>query len=409
MVRLKRYMLCFLLFLLVFAFNMVLKAESDITDSGGDDQLRWSGYFENQLFTQLLPDNSDLLLLDYNKLRLDMAFKVSENLTFNGDIIFRTYHGTTNINVLDFVPEKLRQQIPPEMTSEFNISFEDNYYINDAYITIYLNRISIRIGKQQLPWGTGYTWNPTDNFNRKDQLDPTYEKEGVNAVKIEVPLGLDGFITAIASNRDGVDNPNYAFKIKKNILGFDISASYQFFKEPNTDMNDFLPVIQKRQIFGFDFTGQIFDIGIWGEGTYNWPDQNNFYNKNYGEYLLGADYTFNGGLYMMMEYLHRDRGIDNPDNYDVGEYLRLLFGEVTNIGSDYLSIGATYPLTDLISFQLFSIVNLKDSSWVMVPWLVWDAGENFEISVAGNIFLGNTSTEYGEYPGGGMVRFRIYF
>lgn len=388
----------FLIFIPVF-----LSAQED------EKGLQWSGYFENQVFFEFMPEGKDLILLDYNKLRLDMAYEVSSSLTFNADIIFRTYHGTTSFNVVDFIPKDYGFEIPPEFEQFLVFNFEDNYYINDAYVTFYLGQTLIRIGKQQLPWGTGYTWNPTDNFNTKDQLDPTYEKEGVNAIKIEIPWGLDGFFQVIAYNRQGVDKPNYTAKIKKNFGGFDISTSYHYYQENNIDLETMENVEQKRHILGFDFTGQIFEVGIWGEGTYNWPDENDFYNKEYGEYLVGMDYTFGNELYLMAEYLHRDRGIEDPNNYSIGDFIRLMYGEITNIGTDYLAIGMNYPISEFINIQTYSIINIQDESWILIPWIVWDAAENCEISVASNLFFGPNNTEYGEYPPGFMARVRLYF
>ncbi len=392
------------LFLLI-AMGMLLPCVAHAQD----DSLQWSGYFENQAFVQYSNITEELLFTDYNKLRLDMGFEVSRSLTFNADIIFRTYHGTTSYDILDFLPEAIGSQIPGELAPQLVFAFEDDYYINDAYITLYLDGLTIRVGKQQLPWGTGYTWNPTDQFNVKDQLDPTYEKEGVNALKIEIPLGLDGNITAIAANRDNIEDLNYAFKIKKNFFGFDISASYQYFNELNLEMATFTQVEQRRHIIGADFTGQIFDIGFWGEGTYNIPEEGNIYDEEYGEYLLGMDYTFEGGLYIMAEYLHRDRGVRNKADYQLDDFLRMLYAEITNIGTDYLSLGTSYPVTDLITFQVYSIANLQDGSWVVIPWISWDAATNLEISMAGNMFIGENGSEYGEYPSGGFVRIRVYF
>jgi hypothetical protein len=195
----------------------------------------------------------------------------------------------------------------------------------------------------------------------------------------------------------------------KNIAGFDISVSYQLLSELNADMTTLLSLEQNRQIAGFDFTGQIFDIGVWGEGIYNWPDEANMFNNEWIEYILGADYTFENGLYVMAEYLHNGRGIKDSGNYSAGDFLQLFFGEISNIGTDYLSTGLQYPLSDLITLQLFTIWNLRDSSWVAVPWLTFDAAENLEVHIAGNLFLGDDGTEYGEYPVGGFVRVRIYF
>ncbi len=59
----------------------------------------------------------------------------------------------------------------------FSGYYENRFFpqeIKDEFIFLDYNklRLNIRVGKQQLPWGTGYAWNPTDIFNAKDILDP---------------------------------------------------------------------------------------------------------------------------------------------------------------------------------------------------------------------------------------------
>jgi len=376
-----------------------------------DEKLVWSGYFENQAFFQYRKNSDDIGILDYNKLRIDMSFKASQSVTFNADIIFSTYHGATSFNLVNYLPENIYNQIPQEMLPFLTLDFEDDYYVNDAYLSLYLDGLSIRIGKQQLPWGTGYTWNPTDNFHKKNQLDPTYEKVGVNALKVEIPWGLDGSVTAVAVNKEEVEKFSYAARVKKNILGFDISLSYQYLYEPRIDVASLMTNTENRQLVGFAFTGQLFDVGVWGEGTYSRVDgeYHILSDKEYGEYLLGMDYTFEGGLYLVGEYLHRDQGVKDPEKYFYGDYLRMLYGEITNIGTDYLMLGASYPITDLLTIQTYSIINMQDSSWIIIPWLSYDAGQNLEIMAALNYFFGDAGTEYGEYGSGGLLRFRVYF
>jgi hypothetical protein len=404
----KKLNIFFLSFSMLIVFFSVYSSAQDFSLKE-DEALVWSGYFENQAFLQYRKDADDIAILDYNKLRIDMSFKASKTVTFNADIIFSTYHGATSFNLVNYLPENIFDQIPQEIAPYLTLDFEDDFYVNDAYLTVYLKGLSIRVGKQQIPWGTGYTWNPTDNFHRKDQLDPTYEKVGVNALKIEIPWGLDGSITAVAVNKEEVENFSYALKVKKNILGFDISASYQYLHEPRIDIMTLEPEEEMRQVAGFDFTGQLFDVGVWGEGTYSWPDKDSILNEEYGEYLLGMDYTFEGGLYLIGEYLHRDHGVKEKDKYFYEDFLRMIFGEITNIGTDYLMLGASYPITDLLTIQTYSIINLQDSSWIIIPWISYDAGQNLEIMGALNYFFGDDGTEYGEFGSGGFLRFRVYF
>jgi hypothetical protein len=397
----------FIAFLLILANSAALFAGEEKSEENGGILL--SGYFENQGFLRYSKSREKLTLLDYNKLRLDIKTEVSSNLTFNADIIFMTYHGTTTYNLLEFLPSSIASTVQDNMADRFAASLEDTYYLNDAYLTIYLDGLSVRIGKQQIPFGTGYTWNPTDNFQDKNQLDPAYEKRGVNAMTIDIPWGPEGSLTAITAIKENVENPSFALRLKNNIAGFDISGSWQFISENNINPDSFISIALGRNVFGFDFTGELFTLGFWGEGTFNIPNEGSFQKKNYTEYLIGLDYTFQNGIYVMSEYLHRSEGVSSSVQYNLFDYLRLFSGEITNIGTDYLVCGMNYPFTDYIKVQLYSIINIKDQSCILIPWLVWDAADNLEINLSLNIFAGEDGTEYGEYPHSALLRFRVYF
>jgi hypothetical protein len=396
-----------LVFLLIFANLPALSADDEKPE--GDEGIQWSGYFENQGFLRYSKSQEKLSLLDYNKLRLDIKTGISSSLTFNADIIFMTYHGATNFNLLEFLPASIASTVPDYMKDSLITSMEDNYYLNDAYLTIYLDWASIRIGKQQIPWGTGYTWNPTDNFHEKNQLDPTYEKTGVNAMTIDIPWGPDGSLTAVAAMKQNVEEPNFAIRLKKNIAGYDISGSWQYINENKLNPDSLESSVKNRAVFGFDFTGELFTLGFWGEGTYNIPAAGSIETGNYTEFVLGLDYTFQNELYVISEYLHRSEGVPSSLNYALSDFLKLFYGEITSIGTDYLLCGMNYPITDYIKIQLYSIINLRDESCILIPWFVWDAADNLEIDFSLDLFIGKEGTEYGEYPHSALLRFRAYF
>ncbi len=147
------------------------------------NNLKLKGYYENAF--QFL-DKKGEILLDYNKLRLDMDAKADKKFTFNSDIIFNTYHGATTISFLDYIPNKVindylasTDQFIDVIEPFFEYNYENQIFIDNIYLSYYSDHFNFRIGKQQLPWGSGYIWNPTNIFHKKNPLDPTYELIGV--------------------------------------------------------------------------------------------------------------------------------------------------------------------------------------------------------------------------------------
>jgi len=365
--------------------------------------LEFSGYYENQLSMEYL--NSKTILQDYNKLRLDLNAKISESISFNGDYIYRTYHGKKKYSMLDWVPEKFASQILDSLRSYYDFKYKNDNYLDNAYVTLYFKWATIRVGKQQLPWGTGYAWNPTDAFNRKNIMDPTYEVPGVNALKVEIPFSSEGSLTGIFGPENEFKNSTKAVKIKDNFGMFDVSITFSEIEWQMYDYINFVQSTERRRLYGVDFSGQLFSLGIWGEGAYN----NMEISKDYGQYLLGIDYTFESGLYLIAEYLRNELGESKKERYGLNDWLKFFSGEKRSVGRDMLFTGFLYPLTDLLEYSNYFIMNLDDGSFIINPWFTYSLAENTQLVFSGYICLGKKNTEYGEFPNSAFVRVRVYF
>lgn len=406
-----------------------------------------SGYFENQFFPLLLDHKSDrqnitekLFLQDYNKLRLDLNSEVTENVHFSGDIVLQTYHGVIQLNLLDFIPVKVADQYlnslgfgPADWDifyAALNMPNEDQYFLDNAHLTYYSKYLNIRIGKQQLPWGTGYTWNPTDIFNQKNMVDPTYEKPGVNALKIEIPYSMNGMLTAVGVFGEDAETSTKAFKLRQLVGGLEVSLSYMT-KDEKYISSPFNPVIykQNRQMVGFDFSGALGSIGIWGEFAYNYymdmdyknydllysgvfefPDNLRLFDRNdYQQYLLGADYTFENGLYFITEYYHNGLGKSAMTQYSFDNWLRLMGPDGENLGKEYFFIGQSYPFWELLNWSNYLIYNASDKSLIFFPWFTYSLNNETELIFSGYMPFGKELSEFGSFGSGGFLRLRYYF
>ena len=387
--------------------GMIANAQDSLMMASGFDI---SGYYENRFFPQEI--DGKVILQDYNKLRLNFASEVSKQITFNANANFQTYHGQTSYNLLDFMPNTVVDAYVnasglnlEDILPSFDYSVDNTIFLDNAYLSIYTKHANIRIGKQQLPWGTGYAWNPTDIFNVKDILDPTYEKVGVNAFKAELPFLQMGMLTGILSVGDDWENSTKAIKAKYYVAGFDLSASYAEKRQASTDYYTFQETDYKRQMLGADFSGSIAGMGIWGEAAYNFMES----SKEYGQYLAGADYTFMNGLYFMVEYYRNGLGESTSDTYSFAQWMRMLGSEAENLGKDYLYIGQLYAIGELVNWSNYFMINLNDGSGMVFPWFDFSLNDNTTLILVGYIPFGKKGTEYGEFGMGGFARARIYF
>jgi hypothetical protein len=373
-------------------------------------KLEFSGYFENQLFPQKI--KGEIKITDYNKLRLNLFSEVSDNVNFSADYVYRTYHGATSYNAFDFMPQSTVNSYAAmfgvnqdSLRPLFKIDQKDENFLDNAYVTIYTDNFNLRIGKQQLPWGSGYTWNPTDVFHDKNVIDPTYEKTGVNALKLEIPYSSEGNITGVLSYADDWKKTTKALKLHQVISDFDVSLSYVEKYQSSTDYYTFTETTEKRQAAGVSFSTQLLGLGFWAEGAYNIMES----SKNYGQYLIGFDYTFESGLYLVTELYRNELGKSDYKNYQFSDWMRLLSAQGENLGRDYVFAGESYPLTELLNWSNYLLVNANDGSLVFFPWFDYSFGDNTEINVVGYIPLGKADTEFGEFGAGGFARIRVYF
>jgi hypothetical protein len=383
-----------------------------IAGAVGAQELEFSGYFENQFFPQEL--NGELVLQEYDRLRLDMAADVGENVSFAGDIVYRVFHGKTEYSAFDFMPDWVVEEYATtmgmsvdELRPMFAIQMADEHFLDNAYATFYFSRFNLRIGRQQLPWGAGYNWNPTDLFNDKNLLDPTYEKVGVNAFKLEVPFDEQGMVTGVFGVGGDWEESVKAIRVKEHVRGFDFSATVAEKEEERMDYATFSTMPMRRRLAGGDFSGSLIGLGVWGEGAFNWIEK----NDDFEQYLLGVDYTFESGFYLTGEYYRNGLGETDEKRYRFADWMQMLSADGENLGRDYLSVGQSYPIGELWDWSNFLIINLNsgDRSGVFFPWFDYSFGDNTEISLVGYLPFGGNESEFGSFGSGGFARVRVYF
>ena len=183
------------------------------------DKLEIFGYFESQALVSKIKNN--FYQLYTNKLRVDLKSQISKNITFAANFDYITYHGKTQWDILEFLSSNITSKIPQGMESFYVIPFSNRHFLDNAYIKMRFKYFDLIVGKQQISLGTGYVWNPTDVFNIKDMLDPTYEIPGHNAMRIVVPLGAASSITALYSPGDNWKDSAKMIQFEGRISHFD--------------------------------------------------------------------------------------------------------------------------------------------------------------------------------------------
>ncbi len=381
------------------------------TPLNAQDKVEIFGYFEPQVLGTRLQGNFYQTFT--NKLRLDLRSVLSDHITFAANVNFITYHGKTEWDVLEFLSEKIVSSVPPEMLDFYVLRFEHEIFLDNAWVKLSFKPLDITLGKQQISMGTGYVWNPTDVFNHKDVLDPTYEQPGHNALRVDVPLMGSTTLTALYSPESTWAESTKLVELKSRIGRFDLFVTaietlwrvhdYTHF---DPDGMNFVEHPEKRQLLGGSTAGEFLGLGVWAEYAYNWMEK----SDDFYELAAGADYTFVSQTYVMVEYYRNTLGKTDASDYDLNDWMRFFSAEQKAIARDQVYIFGQHPVTDLLSLGLQTIYSISDSSAALVPTLFYSLSDNVEIFAYLSFNLGKEGTAYARKLGdGGLIRLRAYF
>lgn len=369
------------------------------------------GYYEPQFMGASV--KGEFLQLFSNKLRVDLKWDALENITFAANFDFITYHGKKTWNILDFLPDDVTSSVPEEMRAFYVLPFEDRIFLDNAYVRFSFKAFDLTVGKQQISLGTGYVWNPTDVFNIKDPLDPTYEQPGHNGLRVDVPLGATSNLTALYSPDDDFKSSAKMVKIKTRLDRFDLTLigvektwRYHDYSQFDDAVMNFVELPERRRLLGISTAGELLGLGVWAEFAHNWMEN----SPNFSELVAGLDYTFDFQTYVMMEYYRNTLGRSRPENYDLNDWMRLMASEQKAVSRDQLYALASHPATDLLNVGLSTLWSLSDGSFVLIPTMEYSFSDNVVITAYLNINCGKEGTNYARNLGsGGMIRARIYF
>ncbi len=372
--------------------------------SGTAQTVSVSGYFEPQIMGIHLKNHT--YFLNSNKLRVDLGAQASEKVSFGGNFDFIRYTGKTRWNALDYLPEGLTKSVPTFVRSFFRFSYKDSLFLDNAFVRLSFRFGDLTVGRQQTSLGTGYAWNPTDVLNMKNLIDPTYEQPGHNAVRVDIPIGTRYTVVGLVTPGEDLKNWGRLVRFKGQLGHFDYSLIAVETQWEFTDFRRFQSIRENRRLFGGDFAGQILGVGVWGE----WASNRMKKSGRFTEGLLGADYTFRNGCYLLAEAFHSTLGKNNRRRYTLTDWMQFLIGQKKAISRDQVYFLASYPATDLLTIGLSAVGSLSDGSVAVIPLIRDNVFENVELTVLGNYYHGKTGSVYADHLGnGGLVRLRVYF
>ena len=406
------YLSILLLIALCFAFSE--------SNAQGDKKIRVTGFLEYLNNTWIPPQNDIYKALGisewqnqstiYNRFNFwytphhNFEFYIGMRNNFTYGPMVATYNELFDLAGLDYAD--LVTYDPGYFDLTFNIASANSYilYINfdRANFKWTKEKFELTVGRQRINWGTNLIWNPNDIFNAYNFFDFNYvERPGSDAILMEYYSGdfssiqLAGKLSYIQTRIDSVN-------IKEE-LKLTSAAMYRF-NRWNYDFQVFGGVMETDVTAGLGWAGSIAGAGFTGEAS--WFRDMDLFADTSGVFVasIGINYTFKNSIFINFSGIYNSEGATGPANANFENIL----GSFSSIYSSSLNVKnltrsrldlfgqISYPATPLISVDIASIYNPYDGSGFVGPSVNISLTDNMSLMLVGQIFWGDSLTEYGD-------------
>lgn len=309
---------------------------------------------------------------------------------------------------IDFLKEPFSELLPPnldgvkptlsEVAEDCNWDMEPQRTIDEVTDVLALSRLFVdintakadyRIGRQALNWGSAQFFNPTDVFAQNLFAEPWQERAGVNALRINIPLGADALLTTVGATDDDFERYHGGFRLGLNRYA--------------TDGNLVMTTDGDTYMAGIDLKGD-YHLGWWLEGGWFDTIETPFENGHL-EFSFGVDYSFPvlERLTVMAQLSHDGSGeipalydwnarqdpdlilpscdLYNIQTPDPPEEARQTLGRWYGISQMMLQVDEMWAINSLM------LMNLADSTGVFFPSLAY-RGDVITLNLGAQIIFG---------------------
>jgi len=235
----------------------------------------------------------------------------------------------------------------------------------------------LEMGRQQIPWGVGRFFTPTDFFN---PFNPTQieldERDGVDAVNL-ITRRNRGYQAQLIYTPSGrhLHPQRYMARVSKDVAPY--------------EMGLLGGRIDRDHAVGFDVTGTAGDFAVRGEVIYREAQL----EKDFVKFTLNADYNLPYNIYTLVEYHYNGQGRRSASAYQQD---RLIEGEIQQLGKNYLALSVGHDLTSLIRLENRTIYNMDDQSFFERPEIQYEVQQNMLLTAGAQLYLGGDSDEFGK-------------
>lgn len=394
------------------------------------------GSLENQL-TGLWPKsysgNERLYAYDSVKMRVDLDADLPEGITLRSDAVARIFVGETEFDLVNLIPKRTFDELVERDPRWANMSgekyaLENELYLDNAYMIVPVSGLVITVGKQPLEQGAGYAWNPTDVFTDKDIFDPSYEKEGVVALRLMLPINEFASLDLIGAPDGKLERWGYGGRLSMRAGPLSLSAASYVTRVERTQMEESMDAMELAALAGLDpmeavirsdsqriMVGgdAILDVGgvrLWAEGAYNLIEDEVDAPDDWWEITSGLEYFFPFETHVMAEYHHYGAGPQQRGGvYDYNAWMQVLAAEVNMLGRDFLFESIDHPVADFWTLGFSSFQSLSDSSVALMADVRWEFVQDAELWLLLSGAIGEDEDFLSSARGQGWLRLTVHF
>ena len=265
------------------------------------------------------------------------------------------------------------------------------------------------LGRQAISFGSARFFNPTDVFSPFSYQDLNKEeKAGVDAVRIQIPIGEMSEIDAGYIFGEYADWKKSAAFLKGR---FDIKG---------TEISVIAMEYRTHLMAGLNISSNIKGAGVWFEGAYTFARLLDDYDNDEDFFRIsaGAEYYFTGDFYIFGEYHYSYAGTLESREYILNSFENKTAYQDSGVyllGEHYFAPGLNWQVHPLVNLSLQVLLNCSDPSAMIIPKISWSVDDNLMLDLGATINAGRRisskglNSEFGSYPDSYYLSMRMYF
>ena len=346
-----------------------------VTSRPGATRGRLGALFEHRTDYSFHPDGSGGVWGGYEELHLTGELRLSSVAVLELDWQLRNLRGT------DREPVFADQGEPPPVLVGYRDLVQDVWR---GGLFLDLDRTAVRLGRQQIEWGQGWLFSPTNIFSRRNIYDPGDEPEGTDAARVETFLsGCWEFeaVVGLEEDEELIAGASVRYGREDGSLACGFSLGRDEYRRRTVAGGEFA---YKSTLAGF---ACYLDAALFLDtGDPAGP-------ARYGACDLGAEKILPGGWHLLLEYYHDGHGKAEPASYSDLDYFALVTGERQVIGRNYLVV-MLEKRTLTSAFRVYTVSNLNDGGTVIAPEYRWEPLPAVSLVVGAVIVEGPPGSEF---------------